>query len=70
MVRSVLPMSQTLQQAPEPLECPECAAALRIQPTLAGELVDCSGCSAELEVVSLQPLVVRPAPLVQEDWGE
>lgn len=60
-------MSQTLVEA---IECPECANPLTIQPALAGELVDCGGCGAELEVVSLQPLVVRPAPLVQEDWGE
>jgi alpha-aminoadipate carrier protein LysW len=63
-------MSQALQQTFEPLECPECAAALRIRPTLAGELVDCPGCSAELEVVSLQPMLVQLAPSVQEDWGE
>jgi len=69
-------MSQTLQQTTtqatpnEALECPECAAALPIRPTLAGELVDCKGCSAELEVVSLQPLLVQLAPTIQEDWGE
>jgi alpha-aminoadipate carrier protein LysW len=63
-------MTQTLQASPEALECPECAAALRVRPTLTGELVDCPGCSAELEVVSLQPLLVQLAPSVQEDWGE
>jgi alpha-aminoadipate carrier protein LysW len=52
------------------LECPECTAALAARPTLAGEIVDCSGCGAELEAVSLEPLVLQLAPPVEEDWGE
>lgn len=60
-------MTTTLEQA---LECPECAAALNVRPRLAGELVDCTDCGAELEVVSLQPLLVQLAPNVEEDWGE
>ena len=52
------------------LECPECAAALKVQPTLAGEILDCGDCGAELEVVTLQPLRVQLAPEVEEDWGE
>ncbi|HUR62009.1 MAG TPA: lysine biosynthesis protein LysW [Candidatus Thermoplasmatota archaeon] len=63
-------MTQTLQPTAEPLECPECAAAITARPTLAGEVLDCTGCSAELEVVSLQPLLVQLAPGVEEDWGE
>jgi alpha-aminoadipate carrier protein LysW len=63
-------VTQIIQQTPEPLECPECAAALVASPTLAGEILDCTGCSAELEVVSLQPLLVQLAPKVEEDWGE
>ena len=60
-------MTQTAQTA---LECPECAGAIKAAPTLAGEILDCSGCGAELEVVSLQPLLVQLAPQVEEDWGE
>lgn len=52
------------------LECPECAAPLKAAPTLAGEVLDCRGCGAELEVVSLQPLLVQLAPTAEEDWGE
>ena len=52
------------------LECPECAAALRAAPTLAGEILDCTDCGAELEVVTLSPLKVQLAPEVEEDWGE
>lgn len=53
-----------------PLECPECAARITARPTLAGEILDCADCGAELEVVSLQPLLVQLAPNVEEDWGE
>ncbi len=62
-------MSQTILET-APLECPECAARLAITPTLAGEVLDCRGCGAELEVVSLTPLLVQLAPHAEEDWGE
>lgn len=54
----------------EAIECPECGAAIKANPTLAGEIVDCAGCGAELEAVSLTPLVLQLAPQVEEDWGE
>ena len=53
-----------------PIECPECAARINANPTLAGEILDCTDCGAELEVVSLHPLLVQLAPNVEEDWGE
>ena len=52
------------------LECPECAAAIAARPTLAGEILDCGDCGAELEVTSLSPLTLALAPEVEEDWGE
>ena len=67
-------MAQLLTPTPAnvtgPLECPECAARLTVRPTLAGEVLDCNDCGAELEVVSLQPLLVQLAPQAEEDWGE
>jgi alpha-aminoadipate carrier protein LysW len=30
----------------------------------------CSGCGAELEVASIEPLTLEVAPEVEEDWGE
>lgn len=53
------------------IECPECAANVRLarQP-LAGEVVRCGTCQAELEIVSVAPLKAELAPQVQEDWGE
>ena len=51
-------------------ECPECAADLQLNDVLTGEIVQCADCSAELEILSLQPLSLGLAPAVEEDWGE
>lgn len=52
-------------------ECPECAGSVTLtRRPLAGEVVRCGDCSAELEVTSVEPLRVELAPQVQEDWGE
>ncbi len=52
-------------------ECPVCGAAITFStaPVL-HELVRCPECGAELEVVSLEPLTLAPAPVEEEDWGE
>lgn len=34
------------------------------------EIVECSECAAELEVVAAEPLTLTLAPEVEEDWGE
>jgi alpha-aminoadipate carrier protein LysW len=51
-------------------ECTECSGLIQAAPTLAGEILDCPDCGAELEVRSLSPLVLALAPAVEEDWGE
>jgi alpha-aminoadipate carrier protein LysW len=52
-------------------ECPECGGELDLQQGLEeGEIVVCPDCGVELEVVSLDPVVVQLAPEVEEDWGE
>jgi len=66
-------MSTTTLQAPPATalpECTECAARIPAAPRLAGEILDCPDCGAELEVRSLSPLVLALAPEVEEDWGE
>lgn len=52
-------------------QCPECDASVAL-PTGAveNELVSCPDCSVELEVMSLDPPKLAPAPQVEEDWGE
>lgn len=51
-------------------ECPECGAKLELEDVLEGEIVDCSDCGVELEVISLAPLTLELAPEEEEDWGE
>ena len=51
-------------------ECPECGASLDLADVVEGEIVQCADCGAELEVVSLNPLVLELAPEEEEDWGE
>ncbi len=51
--------------------CIECGGELQFRrsPRL-GQVVMCSGCGVELEVVSTSPLALELAPEVEEDWGE
>jgi alpha-aminoadipate carrier protein LysW len=52
-------------------ECPECGATITFdQLPILHELVRCPDCGAELEVVSLDPIVLELAPTEEEDWGE
>ena len=53
------------------MNCPECDAQLTL-PTdvIEGEIVPCQDCGAELEVISVAPLELALAPMVEEDWGE
>ena len=50
--------------------CPECEAEIAAQDLMVGEIIFCPDCSADLEVLALQPLAVALAPEVEEDWGE
>ncbi len=51
--------------------CPDCEGSILLDSsTEKGEIVICKDCSVQLEVVSLQPIKVNPAPKLDEDWGE
>lgn len=51
--------------------CVECGAELTLHENLeVGEIVDCSTCGAELEVVETGPVELDTAPELEEDWGE
>ena len=51
--------------------CPECAAEINLaEGTEVGEIIVCSDCGVDLEVVGLNPAAVQLAPMDQEDWGE
>ena len=53
------------------VECPECCAELVLaQDPILHEILPCSDCGAELELIAVNPLQVDLAPEVEEDWGE
>lgn len=52
-------------------ECPECGADISLnKKTEKGEIVNCSDCGIELEVIGIAPFKLAPAPEEEEDWGE
>ena len=52
-------------------ECPECEAKVKLAPDVEkGEIVPCTDCGAELEVVQQDPPQLKLAPKEEEDWGE
>jgi alpha-aminoadipate carrier protein LysW len=52
-------------------ECPVCGAEVNLDSdTLVGELIECTECGTELEVISVNPVIVGVAPQEEEDWGE
>jgi len=52
-------------------ECVVCGEGLSLQRSLeTGEIVDCTTCGVELEVVNVSPPVLDRAPQLEEDWGE
>ncbi len=53
------------------VNCTECDAAITLAVgTEVGEIIVCPDCGVDLEVTSLDPAQVNPAPMEQEDWGE
>lgn len=53
------------------ITCPVCEIPVTVpeQPRLS-EILECADCKSELEIVSLQPVLIGLAPEVEEDWGE
>jgi alpha-aminoadipate carrier protein LysW len=50
--------------------CPECDNPISLDRPIRGEIVVCSDCGTELEVVSENPVRLELAPREEEDWGE
>jgi alpha-aminoadipate/glutamate carrier protein LysW len=51
--------------------CPTCESAVTLtEPVVQHEIVECAQCRAELEVLTVEPLVLAQAPDIEEDWGE
>jgi alpha-aminoadipate carrier protein LysW len=52
-------------------DCVECGATLSLHSDYeTGEILDCTTCGVELEVLDTQPPVLDRAPELEEDWGE
>jgi alpha-aminoadipate carrier protein LysW len=55
----------------EKATCPECGADVELGAKVEkGEIVQCSDCGSDLEVVSITPIELALAPEEEEDWGE
>ena len=51
--------------------CPTCEKPVSIpSDAVEGEILACEGCSAELEVLGVDPPELAIAPELAEDWGE
>lgn len=51
--------------------CPVCDIEVTVpERSRLSEILECSDCRSELEVLSLDPVMLALAPEVEEDWGE
>jgi alpha-aminoadipate/glutamate carrier protein LysW len=51
--------------------CVECEGIIFLPKDVEeNEIVVCGDCGIDLEVLSLEPLIVHSAPITDEDWGE
>ncbi|MGI8846815.1 MAG: lysine biosynthesis protein LysW [Candidatus Dormibacteria bacterium] len=51
--------------------CPECDAEVTGGDAIeTGEILPCSDCGTDLEVMGVSPLRLQVAPPEEEDWGE
>lgn len=52
-------------------DCPVCDFDVTApEDPIEGELLECEDCGIELEVLSVDPIVLAEAPEEEEDWGE
>ena len=52
-------------------ECPVCGAELKLPANIVpGELIECGDCGTDLEIESVDPVLIAEAPAEEEDWGE
>jgi alpha-aminoadipate carrier protein LysW len=50
--------------------CPECDAEIDLVNVMQNEIVVCTDCGVDLEVINLDPPTLEVAPMEEEDWGE
>lgn len=60
-----------MQKTTYAADCPECTFQLAVDSeVMVNEIIECSDCRSELELVSTNPPELALAPEVEEDWGE
>ncbi len=53
------------------VECPVCGVKINVSESAEkGEMLQCKDCGTELEVTNKNPIEIKVAPEVEEDWGE
>ena len=53
------------------INCPVCDIEVTIpEQSRLSEIFECADCRSELEILSLEPVMLALAPEVEEDWGE
>ncbi|WP_254391011.1 lysine biosynthesis protein LysW [Streptomyces sp. AC550_RSS872] len=51
--------------------CPSCESDVTLDAApRQNEIVECADCASELEILSIDPVLLALAPEVEEDWGE
>jgi alpha-aminoadipate carrier protein LysW len=51
--------------------CPVCESSVDVNGTSRlSEIVECTDCRSELEVVATDPVMLAVAPEAEEDWGQ
>lgn len=52
------------------VECPLCANMIELVDVMLNEIVECDGCAAEFELISLDPIALEEMGEDEEDYGE
>jgi alpha-aminoadipate carrier protein LysW len=53
------------------IECVLCGCEITLpNDAVVGELITCTDCGSELEVIGINPFAIKEAPQEEEDWGE
>ena len=67
----MLPAHTNLEEETAMALCTECEAEIELATgTEVGEIIQCPDCGLDLEVLSVDPAELAPAPKEEEDWGE
>jgi alpha-aminoadipate carrier protein LysW len=53
------------------IACPVCETPVDLPDTSRlSEILECTDCRSELEVVAVDPLLLAVAPELEQDWGQ